>query len=402
MSAERVLVLGGAGFIGSFIVDALLRAGHHVRVLDNLDPQVHGGLREAGLWPDYCHADAEYCLGDIRDHDALRHALQDIEVVFHKAAAVGVGQSMYEIERYVDVNTRGTATLLDILVNDKTIRSRVRKLVVASSMSIYGEGAYFCPVHGVVYPAPRPVEQLADQAWELRCAQPAAYENGNGNGNGHRHAAGKALCGERLSPLPTGEHKPLYPTSVYAITKRDQEELCLSVGRAYDLPTVALRYFNAFGPRQALSNPYTGVAAIFCSRLLNGKPPIIFEDGQQRRDFVHVSDIVQANLLAMNNPKADYQAFNVGTGQPISILAVAQLLAQHLQASVVPQIVSQYRAGDIRHCYPDISRLQALGYQPSLSFQDGVTDLVDWVSFQTAEDRFSEMQHRLAERQLVR
>ncbi len=377
--AEKVLVTGGAGFIGSHLVDALLKAGHTVRVFDSLEPQVHGGLRERGEWPDYLASDCEKVLGDVRDREGLQRALQGVEVVFHEAAAVGVGQSMYEIERYVDVNTRGTAVLLDLLANDTSIRARVRKLMVASSMSIYGEGKYECAVHGMVFPKLRSVQQLAARDWEMRCP----------------------LCGEHVKPLPTDEDKPLYSTSIYAITKKDQEEMCLTVGRAYQVPTVALRYFNTYGPRQALSNPYTGVAAIFCGRLLNGHAPVVYEDGLQSRDFVHVSDIVQANLLAMARNEMDYGVFNVGTGHPLAVLDVASTLSRLLNSRQPPEVVSKYRAGDIRHCFADTSHLQSMGYAPSVSFEDGMGELVEWVRLQTAADAFADAARALADRRLV-
>jgi dTDP-L-rhamnose 4-epimerase len=373
---ERVLVTGGAGFIGSHLVDTLLEAGHEVRVFDSLEPQVYGQLRARGLWPGYLATDCEKILGDVRDSKALYEALAGIDVVFHLAAAVGVGQSMYEIERYVDVNTRGTAILLDLLANRK---HRVRKVVVASSMSIYGEGAYCCAEHGTVYPRLRTEEQLAARDWEMRCP----------------------ICGLSVEPQPTNEDKPLYSTSIYAITKKDQEEMCLVAGRAYGIPTVALRFFNVYGPRQALGNPYTGVAAIFSTRLLNGNPPVVYEDGLQTRDFVHVSDIVQANVMAMDREEMDYGAYNVGTGRPLTILDVAMALGQHLNASHPPEIAQKYRAGDIRHCVADISRLQAMGYRPQVQFRDGVSELVDWLRSQTAEDSFERARQELVEKGLA-
>jgi len=394
--SERILVTGGAGFIGSHLVDALLAQGHQVRVFDNLEPQVHGPLAEQGGWPGYCNPEAEYVRGDVRDRDALQRAMTDIDVIFHEAAMVGVGQSMYQVERYVDVNTRGTAVLLDILANDSTVRSGVRKLVVASSMSIYGEGAYHCPVHGVVYPRLRSERQLAERDWELHCpVEIASHESDI------THHALCDTCNLPLTPLPTAEGKPLHATSIYAITKRDQEEMCLAVGRAYSIPTVALRYFNVYGSRQALSNPYTGVAAIFSGRLLNGNPPVIFEDGAQRRDFVHVSDIVQANLLVMADPAADYGVFNVGTGQAWSIGGVADALIDYLGMAVAPEIVGQFRAGDIRHCYAGIERLTQLGYAPRGTFADGVAELVDWVRTQSAVDRFEDARRELSMRGLA-
>jgi dTDP-L-rhamnose 4-epimerase len=373
----RILVTGGAGFIGSHLVDALLAAGHGVRVLDALDPQVHGGLRERGEWPSYLAKECEKVLGDVRDRDTLRRALDGIEVLYHQASAVGVGQSMYEIERYVDANTRGTAVLLDVLANE---RHTVHKLIVASSMSIYGEGAYRCPAHGTVYPQLRPETQLDARSWEMQCP----------------------LCHEAVAPLSTAEDKPLYPTSIYAITKRDQEEMCLVVGRAYGIPTVALRYFNVYGPRQALSNPYTGVAAIFSGRLLNDQPPLIYEDGQQSRDFTHVSDIVQANMLALERDEMAYGAYNVGTGRPLTIFDVAEALIEELGSTQRPEIAQQYRAGDIRHCYADIGRLAAFGYRPKVRFEEGVAELTEWVRSQSAEDAFSEARRELDERGLTR
>jgi dTDP-L-rhamnose 4-epimerase len=297
-------------------------------------------------------------------------------VIFHQAAAVGVGQSMYEIEHYVDANTRGTAVLLDVLANE---RHQVRKLMVASSMSIYGEGKYRCDQHGEVYPRLRSDEQLAARDWEMHCP----------------------ICTEPVEPVPTDEEKPLHPTSIYAITKKDQEEMCLTVGRAYDIPSVALRYFNVYGPRQALSNPYTGVAAIFSGRLLNGKPPVIFEDGRQRRDFVHVSDIVRANLLAMAREEMDYGTFNVGTGRSLTILDVAEALCKHLDGRHPPEIVYKFRSGDIRHCFADSGRLQRLGYQPQVRFDEGVAELVEWVRSQTAVDGFEQARRELARRGLA-
>jgi dTDP-L-rhamnose 4-epimerase len=374
--SDKVLVTGGAGFIGSHLVDALLEKGYNVRVFDNLEPQVHGGLREREKWPSYLAADCERVLGDVRDADALCAALSGVDVVYHLAAAVGVGQSMYEIEHYVDVNSCGTAVLLELLANTK---HDVRKLVVASSMSIYGEGAYRCPEHGKVYPKLRTEKQLATMDWEMHCP----------------------ICKRLVKTLPTDEDKPLYSTSIYAITKKDQEEMCLAVGRAYGIPTVALRFFNTYGTRQALSNPYTGVAAIFSSRLLNGRTPVIFEDGLQSRDLTHVSDIVQGNILAMEKDEMDYGVFNVGTGRSLTILDVAQALINHLDSDLAPEIAYKFRAGDIRHCYADISRISALGYEPKVRFEEGVVKLVDWVRSQKAVDSFEGAREELVNRGLT-
>jgi dTDP-L-rhamnose 4-epimerase len=381
----KVLVTGGAGFIGSHLVDALVDAGHDVRIFDSLVPQVHGDATDRRP-PDYVNRQAEFVHGDVRDRDGLRAALRDVEVVFHQAAEVGVGQSMYQITRYVGANTGGTAALLDLLANEP---HEVQKLIVASSMSIYGEGAYECPVHGRVFPELRPDAQLATREWEMHCPEPADE--------------GAGTCGRTVQPVATPEGKPLFPTSIYAISKMDQELMALTVGRAYDLPTVALRYFNVYGPRQSLSNPYTGVAAIFSSRLLNGNPPLIFEDGRQSRDFIHVSDIVRANLLAMTRDEANFGVFNVGTGRPKTVLDVAHALADGLGVDLAPEIVGQYRAGDIRHCYADISRIQqALGFQPRVAFAQGMADLIDWVREQEGVDRVDEARAELEARGLAR
>jgi dTDP-L-rhamnose 4-epimerase len=373
--AEKILVTGGAGFIGSFLVDDLLERGHEVRVFDALVPQVHGPEQAK---PAYLNRGAEFVKGDVRDRDALAKALQGVDVVYHLAAAVGVGQSMYEIQYYTDVNTLGGAVLLDLLANTK---HQVRKILVASSMSIYGEGKYNCGECGVVFPRLRTEAQLQARDWEMKCPD----------------------CGHDVKALPTDEEKPLYPTSIYAITKRDHEEMFLSTGFAYGIPAVALRFFNTYGPRQALSNPYTGIMAIFSGRLLNRQPPIIYEDGLQSRDFTHVSDIVQGLTLAMDNPNADYQVFNLGTGVPTSVREAADLLSERLtDGEIQPQILNQFRAGDIRHCYADLTKSrELLGYEPSVSFQQGLEELLDWVEVQTAEDRFAQVEKELAAKDLV-
>ena len=373
MEKLKILVTGGAGFIGSHLVDALVARGHEVRVLDLLLAQVH-----AEGSPKYLNPAAEFIQGDVCDAALLECALAGVEVVYHEAAEVGVGQSMYEVQRYVRTNDMGTAALLEALM---ARRGQIRKLVVASSMSIYGEGAYNCAACGLVYPQLRPASQLLERRWEVECPQ----------------------CGAPVAPAPTSEQKPLFPTSVYAITKQDQEQFCLVVGRAYDIPTVALRYFNVYGTRQALSNPYTGVCAIFSSRLLNEQRPMIFEDGEQTRDFVHVTDIVQANLLALQTDRADYMAVNVGTGRATSVREVARLLAAGLGKDLEPEIIAKYREGDIRHCVADISRArQLLGYEPRVTLETGIPELLEWVRRQSAVDSIAKATSELEARYLVR
>lgn len=374
MEKMNILVTGGAGFIGSHLVDALIERGHSVRIFDSLVEQVHGPTP-----PPHLNPQAEFIKGDVCDADAVAKALDGIDVVYHQAAEVGVGQSMYEIVRYVKANDLGTAVLLEEMIKRP---KQFKKLIVASSMSIYGEGAYRCNAcNETVYPFLRPNEQLAAHDWEFKC------EN----------------CGGELQTIGTPEVKPLFPTSVYAVSKQDQEQYCLAVGRAYKIPTVAFRYFNVYGTRQALSNPYTGVCAIFSSRLMNDQAPTIFEDGEQSRDFVNVKDIVQANLLAMDTDGGDYQAFNIGTGRATSIKRISELLAEGLGKDIAPIIVGKYREGDIRHCVADITKAKKmLGYEPKVTLEEGLAELLNWLAVQEAEDKVESATAELAERSLVK
>jgi dTDP-L-rhamnose 4-epimerase len=370
---RSVLVTGGAGFVGSHLVDALLERGDRVRILDNLDPQVH----PEGRRPAWIPAEAEMVEGDVRDPAAVGRSLEGVEVVYHLAASVGVGQSMYHVADYTAVNTLGTANLLQALVDR---RGGVEKLVVASSMSIYGEGRYRRPDGGAPSAVLRTPERLRRQAWEPRDADGAVLE-----------------------PCATDEAKPLDPTSVYALTKADQEKMVLMVGAAYGIPSVALRFFNIYGPRQALSNPYTGVAAIFSSRLLNGQPPVIYEDGGQKRDFVSVHDIVQGLLLAADHEAAVGKAINIGSGGAVTVGEVAATLGRVLGTEVQPQVTGRYRVGDIRHCYGDISLArEVLGYRPRVSFEAGMAELVEWLGEQERpEDRMEIHVAELAARGLA-
>jgi len=374
MDNSNILVTGGAGFIGSHLVDALVEKGHRVRIIDSLVGQVHGGAV-----PEHLNKNAEFIKADVCDAEAVRKALDGIDVVYHEAAEVGVGQSMYEIVRYVKANDLGTAVLLQEMVRRP---GQFKKLMVASSMSIYGEGAYVCGGCGEkVSPFLRSDEQLAAHDWEFKCE----------------------ACGGFLNAVGTTEEKPLFPTSVYAVTKQDQEQYCLAIGRAYKIPTVAFRYFNVYGTRQALSNPYTGVCAIFSSRLLNDQAPMVFEDGEQSRDFVHVSDIVGANLLALETDKADYNTMNIGTGRVTTIKEIGRLLAKGLGKDIEPEIVGKYREGDIRHCVADIAKARTLlGYEPKVTLEEGLTELLDWVRNQNADDLVASATAELAAHQLVK
>jgi dTDP-L-rhamnose 4-epimerase len=369
---ERVLITGGAGFIGSHLADELLRQGHRVRALDCLSPQVHGSDPRR---PDYLDPEVELVVGDVRDRATLRSALRDVDAVVHLAAKVGVGQSMYQIVDYTSVNNEGTATLLEALIDRP-----VQRLVVASSMSIYGEGLYRDADGRLVAGADRPREQLERHEWELSDRR-----------------------GGRLEPVPTPESKPPALTSIYALSKYDQERMCLLAGQAYRIPTVALRFFNVYGPRQALGNPYTGVLAIFAARLLNRKSPLIFEDGHQQRDFVNVRDIAQACRLALTEPGAPGHAFNIGGGRSFTVREIAARMAAVMNCEdITPEIAGRYRVGDIRHCFADITLArERLSYEPQVTLEDGLQELSAWLEGQVAVDRADEARRELALRGLT-
>lgn len=372
---KKVLITGGAGFIGSHVADEMLRAGWQVRVLDCLEPQVHGGQGSA-LRPETL-AEVDFRQADLRDRQQVESAVQGVDAVIHLAAAVGVGQSMYEICRYTSMNASATAVLCEALMVHP-----VERLVVASSMSVYGEGLYRTSGGEAVDHVRRATSELDAHHWEPRDAD-----------------------GWALEPVPTPEHKRPDLASVYALTKFHQEQQCLILGRAYGMQATALRLFNVYGPRQSLSNPYTGVLAIFASRLLSGKSPVIFEDGHQCRDFVSVNDVARAFRLAAENPQPD-RVINVGSGEQFSVLDVARTLRDTLKSSDVPiDISGKYRVGDIRHCFADISLArELLGYEPQVRFEDGIRDYVSWLAEPgvQADDRLDVMRAELAARGLAR
>jgi dTDP-L-rhamnose 4-epimerase len=370
--SKRILITGGAGFIGSHLADELLRNGYTVKALDNLSPQVHGPNTAR---PEYLNSEVELIVGDVRDKAAVTRALDGIDAVYHFAAAVGVGQSMYQVAEYTSVNNLGTAVLLEALADRP-----VERLIVASSMSIYGEGLYRNPDGDISEGLERSLQNLKNHDWEVR---------------NNRNAA--------LRPAPTPETKQPTLSSVYALSKYDQERMSLMIGRAYNIPTVAMRFFNVYGTRQALSNPYTGVLAIFASRLLNNRPPMIFEDGLQQRDFVSVYDVARACRLALEVPDAAYRVFNVGSGQARTVLSVAHAMANVMgKPWIEPEISGKYRVGDIRHCVADIHLARRmLEYEPRVAFEEGLKELAEWLSGQVAVDRVEGMRAELNSRGLA-
>lgn len=369
---KKILITGGAGFIGSHITDELLDHGYEVRILDNLLPQVHG---TDGKKPEYLNPEAELIVGDVRDKEKVKSALQGVDAVYHLAARVGVGQSMYDISEYMDVNDIGTSVLLEAIINNP-----VERFIVASSMSIYGEGLYKDENGDFYHHADRSAQQLKNDEWEP-----------------------KTKKGKALTAVHTPESKIPNLASVYALSKFDQERLSLTIGNAYEIPTTALRFFNVYGSRQALSNPYTGVLAIFASRLLNDKPPLIFEDGNQQRDFIHVKDVALACRLALEHSPVSNEVFNIGSGNNYTVSEIADYLGRALnKENIIPKISGKYRVGDIRHCYADISRArEALGFHPSVTLEEGMTELTQWLENQVAVDRVDHATEELAKRGLT-
>ena len=369
---KKVLITGGAGFIGSHLADELIDKGYSVRALDNLSEQVHG---KDAKRPEYLNPQVELQIGDVRDPEAVNKALEGVDAVFHFAAMVGVGQSMYEIKDYTEVNNVGTAVLMEALMNKP-----VEKLVVASSMSIYGEGLYLDGQGNKRMECERKLSDLKKGKWEM------FDENGN-----------------ILEPVSTSEAKKSNLSSVYALSKYDQERLSLITGKAYTIPTTALRFFNVYGTRQALSNPYTGVLAIFASRLLNNNPPLIFEDGNQKRDFIHVKDVARACRLAMETPEADGEVFNVGSGNKYTIREIADKLAEVMgKTELKAQITGKYRVGDIRHCFADGSKAkEILNFEPQVQFEAGLFELSEWLKTQIATDSVDQASKELSSRGLT-
>jgi dTDP-L-rhamnose 4-epimerase len=370
----KVLITGGAGFIGSHTADALLAKGYAVRALDCLDPQIHGADRNR---PAYLDPRVELQIGDVRNRSDVEKALDGVEAIYHFAAQTGVGQSMYDIHSYSDHIINGTAMLLDVLANT---RHSVQRIILSSSRAVYGEGSFHCPECGVVYPETRTREQLERHQWGVHCPN----------------------CGRELSAIPTSEDKPQRPISVYALAKQVQEQLLVMFSRTYGVPAVILRYFNVYGTRQAINNPYTGIGAIFTNRALAGQDIAIYEDGRPGRDFVNVRDVVQANLLALENELAAGGTFNIGTGECLTVLDLAELIRKTIGSAAKIKFTNQFRLGDIRDCYADLTRSrETLGYDPKISFEEGVRELISWARGEAIEDRFAEAEDALRNKRLM-
>jgi len=353
---RKVLITGGAGFIGSHLVDKLIeQKGYQVSILDNLEEQVHGKTNKP---PSYLSKSSLFFKGSVTDYKKLEELVKENEIIFHLAAIVGVGQSMYQIKKYVDNNIRGLANLFDILVNSE---HNVKKVIIASSNTVYGEAKSQCNKCGVIFPKLRSLNQLKRKDWELNCPK----------------------CGSKVKPLLTDENSPLNPSSIYAFSKQTQENLGLIIASTYGINTTVLRFFLVYGPRQSLSNPYTGVCSIFTIRAIYGNSPIIFEDGNQTRDFINVDDICQALILAMEKNAANGEIFNVGTGTPIKIKELAEIIIKKINPKLKPLYTQQFRIGDIRHSVADISKIKnKLGFSPNITFKEGINDLIEWVKIQ--------------------
>jgi dTDP-L-rhamnose 4-epimerase len=367
--AKRALVTGGAGLIGSHLVDFLLREGWQVRALDNLEPQTHRRGK-----PAWINEKAEFITADFRDRDAITAALDNIDVVFHQAA---YGGYMPEIAKFVHVNSLGTAQMLEV-IREKSLP--IKKIVVASSQAVYSEGAGECPKDGLVFPSVRPIEQLQRGDWQVHCP----------------------ICGAITNSVPTPESAPVGGETVYGLTKVDQERLVLLWGKQVGVPAVALRYSCTYGPRQSIFNPYTGVIAIFCTRLINGLPPVLYEDGNQTRDFSFVEDIACANLLAVETDKLDGLAVNIGSGRGIPICKIAEQLAAVLKIDIAPEINGEFRPGEMRHLTSDTTIARSAGYKPTVDLNEGITRYIDWIRTQSdIRDYFSEASEILKNKGIV-
>jgi len=359
---KRILITGGAGFIGSNLSLTLIAKGYNVTVLDNLSPQIHGDNAEvtSPLYKSIV-GKVKFIKGCVTNKSDWQNAISGQDAIVHLAAETGTGQSMYEIQKYVDINIGGTAIMLDILTNEK---HSVKKIVVASSRAIYGEGKYSCATHGLVYPTDRTDVDMAKGDFECKCP----------------------ICGGEIELLPTSEDSTIHPSSIYGITKQNQEQMVLTVGKSLGIPAVAYRYQNVYGPGQSLSNPYTGILSIFSTQIKNGNNINIFEDGKESRDFVYIQDIVDATVLGLEKDEANYQVFNVGADKPIDVLTVAKTLRHNYNSDIEITIGGNYRLGDIRHNYADLSKIKTLlGFTPKFNFKQGIAQFCEWVNTQEVQ-----------------
>ncbi|MGL5355933.1 MAG: SDR family NAD(P)-dependent oxidoreductase [Cetobacterium sp.] len=362
MEKKNVLITGGSGFIGSNLALKLLGKGYKVTILDNMSEQIHGlDYKQSELYKNI-EGKVEFILGSVESREDWTKALKNVDVVVHLAAETGTGQSMYEINRYIDVNIKGTSEFLDILTNEE---HSVKKIIIASSRAIYGEGEYICPTHGIVYPEERIDSYMSKKDFNVKCP----------------------ICDITVELKATTEETKKHPSSVYGFTKQAQEEMCMIVGKSLKIPVVAYRYQNVYGPGQSLKNPYTGILSIFSTRIKNGNDINIFEDGQESRDFVYIDDVVDATILGIEKDSANYETFNVGTGVAITVQEVAEILKEKYSSDVKIAISGNYRLGDIRHNYADLTKINnLLGFESKVDFKTGISNFVNWVETQSVEE----------------
>jgi dTDP-L-rhamnose 4-epimerase len=364
----KILVTGGAGFIGSNLVDTLIEKGHDVRILDNLEKPTHS------IKPDYLNTKAEFIKGDVRDIGILEKSLENIEIIFNLAATGGFTD---RIADYIESNSLGTSRILEVISRNNL---PIKKIITASSVAVYGEGKYVCDEHGIIYPDMRSNSQMRTGKWDPLCS-----------------------CGKSLNHLSTDEKKPINPGFPYALSKYDQERLVMIFGKRNEIPVTAIRYFLTYGPRQSLTNPYTGIVSMFSTLLLNNRPPVIYEDGMQTRDFIYVEDIVKANIIAMENKKTDYEVFNAGTGEPTTIIRIAKTLSEIYDKEIDPFTPGSFRPGDVRHIYADTKKIRSFGFIPKTKLKKGLEKYKDWIETKgNVKDFFTPMFEKLKKNGVVK
>lgn len=358
---KNVLITGGAGFIGSSIALKLVDNGYNVTVLDNLSPQIHGNNPEGSFLYKRIKSKFNFIKGDVCNRADWENALVNQDAVIHLASETGTGQSMYEIEKYTKVNIGGTAVFLDIITNKKT---NIEKVIVASSRAIYGEGKYYCKKHSVVYPNERKEQDMLNKDFNNKCP----------------------VCSENVQIKATDEEAKIHPSSIYGITKQVQEQMVLLSCKVNNIPAVAFRYQNVYGPGQSLKNPYTGILSIFSANMLYNQPIDIFEDGEESRDFVYIDDVVDATIIGLEKDAADNHVFNVGSGKSTTVKKIAELLKVHYNSDSDIETTGNFRLGDIRHNFADISKIKKiLGFTPKYEFEEGIKLFTDWVKKENVE-----------------